>query len=50
MRSIVRKDSGKGWKDSMKKLAKKAGLDDPTDDELRQFDGNRAGKKVSNDD
>jgi hypothetical protein len=34
----------------MKKLAKKAGLDDPTDDELRQFDGNRTGKKVSNDD
>jgi transposase len=35
MRSIVRKDSGKGWKDYTKKLAKKAGLDDPTDDELR---------------
>ena len=50
MRSIVRKDSGKGWKDYTKKLAKKAGLDDPTDDELRQFDRNRTGKKVSNDD
>lgn len=50
MRSIVRKDSGKGWKDYTKKLAKKAGLDDPTDDELRQFDRNRPGKKVSNDD
>jgi len=50
MRSIVRKDSGKGWKDYTKKLAKKAGLDDPADDELRQFDRNRPGKKVSNDD
>lgn len=50
MRSIVRKDSGKGWKDYTRKLAKKAGLDDPTDDELRQFDRNRPGKKVSNDD
>lgn len=50
MRSIVRKDSGKGWKDYTKKLAKKAGLEDPTDDELRQFDRNRPGKKVSNDD
>ena len=50
MRSIVRKDSGKGWKDYTKKLAKKAGLDDPTDDELRQFDRTRTEKKVSNDD
>jgi len=46
----VRKDSGKGWKDSTKKLAKQAGLEDPTDDELRQFDRTRPGKKVSNDD
>jgi hypothetical protein len=50
MRSIVRKDSGKGWKDYPKKLAKKAGLENPTDDELRQFDRTRPGKKVSNDD
>ena len=50
MKSIVRKDSGKGWKDYTKKLAKKAGIDDPTDDELRQFDRNRPGKKVSNED
>jgi hypothetical protein len=50
MRSIVRKDSGTGWKDDTKKLAKKAGLDDPTDDELRQFDRTRPGKTVSNDD
>jgi transposase len=50
MKSIVRKDSGKGWKDYTRKLAKKAGLNDPTDDELRQFDRNRPGKKVSNDD
>jgi len=50
MRSIVRKDSGKGWKDYTKKLAKKAGLEDPTDDELRQFDRTRPGKTVSNDD
>jgi transposase len=42
--------SGKGWKDYTRKLAKKAGLDDPTDDELRQFDRHRPGKKVSNDD
>ncbi len=50
MKSIVRKDSGKGWKDYTKKLAKKAALDDPTDDELRQFYRTRPEKKVSNDD
>ena len=50
MKSIVRKDSGKGWKDYTRKLAKKAGLDEPTDAELRQFDKTRPGKKVSNDD
>jgi hypothetical protein len=47
MKSIVRKDSGKGWKDCTKKLANKAGLDDP---ELRHFDKKRRGKNVSNDD
>jgi len=46
MKSIVHKGSGKGWKDYTKKLAKKAGLDDPTDAKLRQFDKKRPGKKV----
>jgi hypothetical protein len=50
MRSIVRKDSRKAWKEYTKKLAKKAGLDDPTDDELRQFDWNRPGQTMSTDD
>lgn len=49
MKSIVRKDSGKGWEDYTKKLAKEEGIDDPTDAELRQFDWKRPGKKVSND-
>ena len=35
MKSIVSEDSEKGWKDYTKKLAKKAGLDDQTDAELR---------------
>ena len=46
----VWKDSGKGWKDYTKKLAKQACLEDPTDDELRRFDRNRPEKKVSSDD
>jgi transposase len=48
MKTIVRKDSGKGWKDYTKKLAKQAGFDDPSDAELRQFDRKRPEKKVSN--
>jgi signal transduction histidine kinase len=50
MKSIFRKASGKGWKDYTEKLAKKAGIEDPTEAELRQFDKKRPGKKVSNDD
>jgi transposase len=50
MRSIVRNDSGKDWKDYTKKLTTQAGRDDPTDDEPRQFDRTRPGKKVPNDD
>jgi hypothetical protein len=46
MRSIVRKDSGKGWKDYTKKLENQAGFEDHTNDELRYFDRNRPGKKV----
>lgn len=50
MPSSVRRDCGKDWKDYTKKLAKKAGLDDPMDEEVRQFDRTRFGKTVSNDD
>ncbi|MEQ8667529.1 MAG: transposase [Pirellulales bacterium] len=31
-------------------LAEEAGLENPTDEDLRRFDGKRSGKKVSNDD
>src|SRR5215470_12455187 len=36
------------WKAYLKKLAAEAGLEDPTDEELRRFDRKRQGKKVSN--
>ena len=48
-RSIARKGSVKGWKDCTWKPATQAGLEDLTDDKLRQFDRNRRGKKISND-
>ena len=50
MKSIVRKDSGEDWKEYVTRLAKEAGIENPTDEELRRFDRKRQGKKCSNDD
>jgi transposase len=50
MKSIVRKDSGEDWKEYVGRLAKEAGLENPTAEELRRFDQKRKGKRVSNDD
>ena len=57
MRNIIRKDTGEDWKAYLKRLMREEGLlkdddDDPTDEELRKFDKQRAKqgkKKVSND-
>jgi len=48
MKTIVRRDSGDDWKEYLRKLAAEAGLDNPSDEELRRFDRQRKGKKVSN--
>jgi transposase len=50
MKSIVRRDTGDDWKEYLRNLAAEEGLEDQTDEELRRFDKNRKGKKVSNDD
>jgi hypothetical protein len=50
MKSIVRRDTGEDWKQYVRGLAAEAGLENPTDEELRRFDKNRKDKKVSNDD
>ena len=50
MKSIERKDSGEDWKAYLTRLAQEAGIENPTDEELRRFDKNRQGKKVSNED
>jgi transposase len=47
MRAIVRKDTGEDYKTYLKRLATEAGMDDPTDEELRRFDRKRP-KKGSN--
>jgi transposase len=49
MRSIVRKDTGEDYRTYLKRLAEEAGLKDPTSRELKRFDKNRPGKKMSND-
>jgi transposase len=48
MKSIVRRDSGDGWNDYVRGLAEKAGIENPSDDDLRRFDRGRRDKKVSN--
>jgi len=50
MKSIVRRDGGDTWKQYLTKLAKEAGIENPTDAELRRFDRKRKGKKTGNDD
>ncbi len=50
MKSIVRREGGDTWKQYLTKLAKEAGIKDPTDAELRRFDRKRKGKKTSNKD
>jgi transposase len=50
MKSIVRRDTGEDWKTYLRGLAAEAGVENPTDEDLRRFDKQRKGKKVSNDD
>jgi len=50
MKSIVRRITGEDWKTYLRGLAAEAGLENPTDEELRRFDKTRRDKKVSNDD
>jgi len=47
MRAIVRKDTGEGYKTYLKRLAQEAGIENPTDEQLRRFDRQRK-KKGSN--
>lgn len=50
MKSLRRKDTGDDYKAYLRKLAAEAGLDDPSDEELRRFDRGRKGKTMSNGD
>jgi transposase len=48
MRAIVRKDTGEDYKAYLKGLAKEAGIESPTDEQLVRFDRNRKDKTTSN--
>jgi transposase len=48
MKTIERRDTGDDWKAYLRKLAVAAGLENPSDEELRRWDRQRQGKKVSN--
>ena len=48
MKSIERKDSGEDYQEYLKRLAEEAGIENPTDEDLRRFDKKRTGKKLSN--
>ncbi len=49
MKSIVRRDSGEGWKQYIKRLAQEAGIENPTEEDARRLDRKRK-KRVSNKD
>ncbi len=49
MKSIVRKETGEDYKAYLRRLAQEAGIDDPSDDDLKKFDKKRK-KKGSNKD
>jgi transposase len=50
MKSIERKDTGEDWQEYLTRLAKEAGIENPTAEDLRRFDKNRPDKKVGNGD
>lgn len=50
MRTIIRRDTGEGYREYLRKLAEDEGLEAPTDEDLRRMDRYRKGKKTSNKD
>ena len=50
LRSIVRRDSGEGYREMLKRLAKESGIETPTAEDLIRLDRRRKGKRLSNED
>src|SRR3982750_4329378 len=50
LRAIVRRDTGEGYREMLKRMAQESGIETPTTDDLIRMDRRRKGKKLSNDD
>ena len=48
LRTIVRRDSGEGYREMLTRMARESGIETPTADDLVRLDRNRKGKKLSN--
>ena len=49
LRTIVRRDDGRTYREMLTQMAKESGIETPTADDLVRLDRNRKGKKLSND-
>src|SRR3954468_115391 len=50
LRAIVRRDSGEGYREMLKRLAMESGIATPTAEDLIRLDRRRQGKRLSNQD
>ena len=48
LRTIVRRDDGRTYREMLTQMAKESGIDTPSADDLVRIDRNRKGKKLSN--
>ena len=48
LRTIVRRDTGEGYREMLTRMAKESGIETPTAEDLIQLDRNRKGKTLSN--
>jgi transposase len=48
LRTIVRRDSGEGYREMLERMATESGIETPTGDDLARFDRARKGKRLSN--
>ena len=48
LRSIIRRDSGEGYRQMLQRLAQESGIETPTADDLVRLDRKRKGKRLSN--
>lgn len=50
LRAIVRRETGEGYREMLKRLAKESGIETPTVDDLIRLNRRRKGKRLSNED